>query len=543
MRIALRSRPGRFGLIITALILSIAGIGLATPHIKASSSHNKKEDAFVLENGKIYTFDKHNSVVSAVRIEDNKIVEIGKRVDKKDARVINLKGRTVIPGMVENHVHFVRMGNLVGYDTRELETAFKVSDAQKIIKDKAKKVPSGEFITAMGGMARRQFAEGRFPNLQELDAATSKHPVLLAEGGSGPSQANTKARDILRGLGVAVADDGTIASGTESSRAYSVLATSLTDEHRKRQLQDEAKYAFSVGLTTVMDQHGSTPGAGFLDRATGHDAYLELTRKQDDEGKVLLPRTRFFFPAMNQAELTELLNNRWLNFGNDMAKVSGVGEWAPRDDTYLQSLTAIAQRGAMYHQHLISTQEIEAQLNIIEQVNQQIPVANLHWSLDHISGITPEQIERANKLGIGLAAHSWNYLTSNNGGPAFRTLLDKATVPVGAGLDGARVAPLNPWTGVYYMTTGKNSGGALVNDGQQITREEAVKLYAGPQQGWFSGEENTLGGIGVGRYADLVVLDRNVFDKRQVPDGELRNTKSIMTIVNGRIVHEAGKLN
>jgi hypothetical protein len=98
--------------------------------------------------------------------------------------------------------------------------------------------------------------------------------------------------------------------------------------------------------------------------------------------------------------------------------------------------------------------------------------------MGHIADITPEQIARINKLGVGLGPHPWRYLTANNGGPPFRTILNHATVRVGTGLDGARVAPLNPWTGIYFMVTGRNSGGSLVNDGEQISRLDAVRLYA-----------------------------------------------------------------
>jgi hypothetical protein len=530
-------------IVTVALLVTVLGLGALVTGYVGAHSWRKDTDDIVLVNGNIHTLEKRDVVVSEVRISNNKITDIGRHVDRKNARVIDLKGRTVIPGIVDNHVHFVRMQNLIGHDMREMETAFSVASAQYAVKKKVSSVPQGEFVTAMGGIAQRQFSEGRFPNITELDQAAPKHPVLLAEGGSGPTQANTKAREILRGLGVTVADNGTIAAGAASSQAYEVLAQSLTNEHRKRQLLDESKYAFSVGLTTVGDQHGSTPGAGFLDRATGHDTYLELVRKQEQEGTIQLPRTRFYFPAQQLSELQDILNNRWREYGSDMAKTAGVGEWGPRGADYATALNLMADKHWMFHQHLISAQEIGDHLTALEQMRSSRGVANLkdlHWTLGHIGDITPEQIDRANKLEVGLAPHPWKYLTATSGGPAFRTIVDKATVPVGTGLDGARVAPLNPWTGIYYMVTGKNSGGTLVNDGQQITREEALRMYAGPQQGWFTREENILGGIGVGRYADLVVLEKDFFDKRAVPDEKIRDMKSVLTIVNGQIVHTTG---
>src|SRR5690606_23506320 len=98
----------------------------------------------------------------------------------------------------------------------------------------------------------------------------------------------------------------------------------------------------------------------------------------------------------------------------------------------------------------------------------------------------------------------------NGAGPNWRMIVDLATVPVGSGSDGARVAPINAWSMIYFMTTGRNSGGNLVAEGRTITRKEAIRLYAGPQQGWFSKDTDDWGGIAVGRYADLAVLAADV---------------------------------
>jgi predicted amidohydrolase YtcJ len=103
-------------------------------------------------------------------------------------------------------------------------------------------------------------------------------------------------------------------------------------------------------------------------------------------------------------------------------------------------------------------------------------------------------------------------------------------------MDGAQAAPINPWLNVYYMVTGKNVRGDLINNGQQITRQEAVWLYTGGN-GWFSREENTLGTIEVGRLADLAVLNADVFDPKAVPDDAIRRVHSVMTLLGGKVVH------
>ena len=518
---------------------SAAAAALGSTRLGFASSGKKPKRNVALVNGRIHTLDAHDTVVDSLLIRDGRFALVGGvRQVGDDTEVINLRGHTVIPGIVDNHVHFIRIGNAVGHDERRLETAFTIARAQELIRARAAGVPEGEFITALAGIVRRQFRpEGRFPNLVELDDAAPRHPVLISEGGFG--QANTLGRDRLRSLGVAINDDGTMPN---HGPAYTALAQFLTIESRKRQLLYVEKYAFEIGLTTVMDMHGSTAGAGFMDRITGHDFYLELVREE-----ALSIRTRVFFPEQNDLTLlSAILDNRWREFGSDRHKTVGIGEWAPRSGNYLESLRRIGARGWLYHQHLIGIQEIQAHLDAFRAYRDANPTlpspAELHWNLGHVGDITEAQVLEANELGVGLAPHPWRYLTGNGGGPNSRMILELATVPVGSGLDGARVAPLNPWAGIYYQTTGRNSATAEVAADDRISRTDALRWWCGPQQGWFTKEDNRLGGIAPGRFADLAVLKADVFDTSVVPDEQLRNMSSVLTVVGGDIVHDTGAL-
>jgi predicted amidohydrolase YtcJ len=170
-------------------------------------------------------------------------------------------------------------------------------------------------------------------------------------------------------------------------------------------------------------------------------------------------------------------------------------------------------------------------------VNKEFPITSLRWSIDHVSTIEPPTIERMKKLGVGVRAHGWRVLAGTPGaaGPQYRRLLDSG-IRVGAGLDGAQAAPINPWLHVYYMVTGKNVRGELINPGQQLSRQEAVWLYTGGNS-WFSREDQTLGTIEAGRLADLVVLNADVFDPKAVPDEAVRRVHSVLTMLGGRVVH------
>ena len=127
------------------------------------------------------------------------------------------------------------------------------------------------------------------------------------------------------------------------------------------------------------------------------------------------------------------------------------------------------------------------------------------------------------------------YLGTAGGGPPFRMILDSG-IHMGVGSDAAQVTTLSPWAMMSYMVTGRNAGGELVNAGQQITREEALRLYTA-ENGWFFREEEKLGSIEVGKLGDLAVLSADFFDPSRVPDDQIRRITSALTVVDGKIVH------
>lgn len=534
------SRRGFLGAAGSLAAVAAAGgtPGQAYAAQSAITEDNEGGD-LLLVNGKIHTFDSGDTIVDQILIRAGRFASAGGG-QAGVRQVIDLGGRTVIPGLIDNHCHFVRIGQAAGYDMRRLETAFSINEVQQTIAGYAGQIPAGQWLTALRGLARRQWSDpARHPTLTELDAAAPNHPVVISEGTSG--QTNTRGRDQLRALGVTVSDTGTV----NDDQAYVALSPFITLETRQRELLRAAEYGLSVGLTGFIDEHGNvgTPGtAGFLDRVTGHDHILAVWRAGHLPVRV---RARFGVlpPADDAALLQTYANHRWELLGDDMLRQAGIGEWVPRGTDYQSSLLTIAQRGLQYQQHLITTNEIQEHLDQIQQFAQQNPqfsLPGLHWSAGHIDGITEAQVRQANNLGVGLVPQGWSYLTGTGQGPDFRTIVDTATVPVGTGTDGARVAPLNPWAMVYYMTTGRNSAGTVVNAGRTISRSEALRLYCGPQQGWFSKEEQRWGGIAAGRYADLAVLAGDVFDPTKVSDEQLRRMTSVLTIVHGEVRHATG---
>lgn len=537
--------PARFAMARPALLL------MALAHnYGAAAQYCPEQRNLALVNGQIYAMDDDNTVHNSVLIRGGFFVALDEQdfAQQDCTDVIDLEGRTVIPGLIDNHVHFVRIQNRPGYDTRAIESTFSVAEVLAAISARSLEVPEGELITAIGGIRRWQWAEGRFPSMQELDRAAPNHPVYLSEFGFGPGQVNSAARELLLNAGVQVDGDGAVAEREDTARAYEVLAATLDDEHRRRQLQDVIAWANAVGLTGAMDMSGTVPGVGFLDQSTGYEPIVSLDRA----GQLNL-RTRLYLPALDEdAELRQLqdrLDNSFHNFGSDMLKVIGIGEWSvgrslfnaqPLGDAATDAQRRIAERGWTYHQHLHSPAEIDAHLDVWEALDPEYDLSALRWTAGHMSGVTPELIERVVNLGLGIGAHGQPYSQRGRGGPPWRSIVESNAAAKAAGSDGARISPFNPWLMIYYMVTGRNSAGEITNAEETISRMQAVRLYSSADQGWFTKEEDKLGGIEIGRYADIVVLNANVFDPATVPDDEIRRMRSALTIVGGRIVYSNG---
>jgi predicted amidohydrolase YtcJ len=505
----------------------------------------------LLTNGRIHTMDAKRTIVSKVRIANGRFAEVGDRASASGGctDTIELGGRTVIPGMIDNHFHVQLVGSRPGYETRTLETAFSIAEVQTAIRERARSVPEGAFITTIGGIQPRQFAENRLPTLAELDAAAPRHPVYIHASFNGPSTTNTLGKKFFESRGIEVAGNGLIAINGPAWDALDALRSVWTLADTKRTMQQVFGYFNSVGLTTVHSVLGSQErGPAQYFRAAEQRPMMELKQ----EGKLTL-RLRLYLntgPRVDgkpgNPELRDVLDNHLPDLGDDLVKVGGVGEhivdWplegaVPLGDEYYRTVREIAKSGWQIMEHSFDEANHVARADLWERVNREFPITGLRWSIDHVNTITPRTIERMKALGVGVRAHGFRVLagTAGQAGPPYRTLLDSG-IRVGTGMDGAQASPINPWMHVYYMVTGRNVRGELINVGQQITRQEAVWLYTGAN-GWFSREENSLGTIEPGRLADLVVLDADVFDPKAVPDEAIRRVHSVMTILGGKVVH------
>jgi predicted amidohydrolase YtcJ len=309
------------------------------------------EETIILTKGRIHTMDARTTVADAIAIRNGNVVAVGGRMPSgRGVRTIDLKGRTVVPGLTEPHVHIVSLANRPGYHTI-LENTRSIRQIQETLAARRKNVPEGAWITSMGGWHPNQWAEHRHPTLKELDDAVPDRPVFLYERFTGPVVTNSLGRKYFDSMDAAapvhpdvkkvnVSATGAIAGvgfagGGPAATALFYLRRLQTFEDRRRSTIDAMNYSVQLGLTSHLDDVlFPTPGPlhpaqilSNLDQYKMYDPWLELHH----ERKTIVRLQMNFL--QNQAdpalpELKERLRNQFQFFGDDMMKTGSIGEWA-----------------------------------------------------------------------------------------------------------------------------------------------------------------------------------------------------------------------
>ena len=482
-----------------------------------------------LINGKFLTMDDKNSVASAVAIRNGRIAEIGRHAQAIGpcAQTINLRGATVIPGLIDSHVHFIRCGINPGHEVRIIETATSIPELQQMISDRARTVPVGDFISCVGGWNRNGFDEKRLPTPSELDAAAPQNPVYLSEtGGGGQAVTNTSGIAFFQSRGVTVDPSTGI---LPAAQGLAALQAVQTEEDKQRGTAEVMDFASSLGLTMVHD-HGGLSGLAPYQYA------LNLWR----QGNLKVRQRPFFWSGDDpgfSAVQARIVNN-FNRLGDDFWRTNGVGERINTSTTntgFVDACVFAAENGWTLTQHSSTLAEIQFHISAYQEAAKRGPIDEFRWSLCHVNNITDDLIQAVVDLGIGVNIQGTSYTSAGSAtpsGPPFRKLLD-AGIPAGGGSDATNVAALNPWLMMYYMTTGKNNAGAVINAGQTISRLEALRLYT-IGSAYLSFDDDRLGTIEKGKLADLVVLSD---DPLTVSDDRLRKISSVLTLQAGKLVY------
>jgi predicted amidohydrolase YtcJ len=543
------------------VMLAIAGVLLA----------QQPAPDLVLSNGKIITVDERFTIAQAVAIKGDRVVAAGTNQEMAqlagaNTRRIDLMGRAVIPGLIDNHIHLLRAAA-----TWLRELRFDGVESRKraieMLRARAKAAGPGEWIYNIGGWAHPQFADDPKPfTREELDQIAPDNPVALQES---YYQVFLNSR-ALQALGIeANAPDprdfvkGSIlrdASGRPTGVIRGDIPATRAVASRLPKVAPEQLEASSRALVEDMNRAGLTsvgvPGcnADVLEifqkwkardqlnvRIFCIDGLAAGNPEQVDRAVGQIPRIKLF-------QGDSFIDN--IFFGESVYQPLHDPMFALKSDPKPDQLEQwrrmameIAKAGLPLHVHAELHDTIDAFLDQIEAVNKEHPIQSLRWTLAHVNQINAPQLERMKKLGMYAAVHPWAVINGaimheEFGDGAYDmpplSTIQNSGIQWGLGTDGTAANQYLPFTTLYFAVTGKMAGGVKVNR-QSIGREDALIAHT-RKNAYLIFQENNLGSIQPGKLADLVVLDR---DYLTVPADQIRNIKPVMTMVGGRIVYDA----
>jgi len=563
----------RLALFFLSLTLMACGSGAEVDF--ARSLAVKAPADMVLRGGKILTVDHHFSIVEAVAIRDGHFVAVGTDRDMRpliapSTKVIDLAGRTVIPGLIDSHIHATAAG-LTWESELHWQSLRTLADGLRQIAIAAKTKPPGSWIVVGGGWVPTQFAERRFPSRAELDALAPKHPVYIQYLNQGALL--NRAALAAVGIGSSTADPagvkferhpntreltGWLQGEPAWEFAYQKIPRPTLDRVRQS-LRDCFLELNRLGVTSIGDLQ--TDGVNFAHRRL----LGEMARSGD------LPLRVDFYVAANEpgAELEQfkiaaealkrLPQNDLFRFAGFVApKLHGIDDRdTPTDskravidgaarERFRRAVRFFAEGG--YNFHVPSTQDRGARqlLDILEQVQGTTPFTRQRISFAGLEDAAPETIGRIKKLGGAIAlidrmaltgeryAELWGIEKTRNT-PPLRELLG-SDIRLSAGTGAFRSGNYSPMLALWWLNTGMTMAGtSLRRPSQNLSREEALRLYTSGGA-WLVYQEGRKGSIEPGKFADLAVLNA---DYMTVPADQIRTLESLITMVGGRIVHAA----
>ena len=549
--------------VVAVFLFALIGIDTARAQIQAPAPDT------ILINGKLVVYD--GPAAQALAVRDGKIAAIGdassiRALAGPSTRVIDLAGRTVIPGLIDSHIHAIRAGLTYATEVHWFGVR-TLKEALDRIRTAAKTAPKGSWLVVAGGWNARQFREDRRPTQAEITAAAPDHRVyvqllythvLLDPGGADALAISDKAGNSEWAARLTVERDkdgnpsGWLAG---DNRAISDLYNLLPRPTFAQKL--EGTRAFFRALNAMGITGVSDPGGYNIEIAD----YQPLFQVWREHGLTLRVRYSLSAPRRNREleDFKALTQTRPMGFGDDWLRFNGIGEnvtWGLYNndnpsDAQKQQLYEVLRwavsRGmtATFHWH--NDRPVHHLLDVLARVNAETPIAKLRWSIAHLNDASPETLKRLKTMGMGWLVQNAFYFRGEaflgqRGADAARLVPPLASalrlkLPVGGGTDAHRVMGPNPFVSLQWMLDGKTISGVAMRAPEELpTRIEALRLYT-QGSAWFSFEENARGALAVGQLADLAVLSR---DYLSVPIGEIGGTVSLLTMVGGRIVYAAG---
>ncbi len=452
----------------------------------------------ILHNGAITTLDDGHPQVSAVSIAGGRIVAVGGeellKTAGKTTKRIDLKGRRVIPGLNDSHLHVIRGGLNYNMELR-WDGVPSLADALAMLREQARRTPPPQWVRVIGGWTEFQFAERRMPTLEEINQVAPDTPVFVlhlydrAIVNGAALRALGYTRETPDPPGGQIQRDnagnptGLLIAKPNAMILYASLAKgpklSYSDQvNSTRQFMRELN---RLGLTSAIDA-----GGGFQNYPDDYKVIEDLAGK----GELTLRIAYNLFTQHPKGELADF--SRWVKMtspgkGDDFYRMNGAGEMLvfsaadfedflePRPDLppimeqeLSQVVRLLVENRWPFRLHATYDESISRFLDVFEGVNRDVPFKGLRWFFDHAETITPRNLERVKALGGGIAiqdrmAFQGEYFQDRYGKaaaehtPPIRRMLEMG-IPVGAGTDATRVASYNPWVSLYWLVTRPDCG-------------------------------------------------------------------------------------
>ena len=569
----------RLKLLIGIMVLA----GLANAHAQAKQETSGAD--LIVHNARIFTGNPAQPAASALAVKGGRIYSVGTDAEvmglkNASTRVIDSRGRRLIPGIIDAHTHVLNEG---GYNyTLRWEGVPTLRRALAMLSEQAKRTPEGHWVKVIGGWSPYQFEEGRFPTMEELRRAVPDRP-LIVQYAYNRGFLNQKAMELLK-VGT---DKFPEIPGTEFEKdaqgrltgivhgytflfiAFETMVPQLSFDEEVSSLVQTVHSLNRVGVTSIVDN-----GTGFRGYPKALPTVNALIR--DNRLNVRMPFVDIQFDTaagfnMVDAQLTAITKTAPISPGANLHPrlthghvYRGAGELLSADvhdhenfdrpavivdpnkmrELVERDVSKLVQRRIPFREHISYDENITPFLDALEKLNEKMPLDGLRWSIEHAETISPANIAKVKALGGGIALdtkmalHGDGFIKTHGREkalqtPRLRQLVDSG-IPLAMTTDAFRAASFNPWVGISWMVSGKSvSGTEVLARDNRLSRAEALRLFT-RSAAWFLNAESEMGMIAPGHLADFVLLDRDYFE---VPEGQIKDIASSLTVMDGLVVY------
>jgi len=533
------------------------------------SCSNPDQPDIILYNARIVTLDVDNTVAEAMAIKDGLVVAVGTNEDilaLGSAAEYDLAGRTVVPGLGDNHYHSIGGGPGV-----DLSGTRRMQDLLDAIAARAAASGPDEVIITNSNWHEGQLSEQRLPYRDDLDQAAPNHPVVVVRGGHEYilNSAGLKYWNITRSV---PEPEGGHIGRYEDGR----LNGELVDQAKTLvTLPEQPAQSFEALVTALADEYRQLNAAGLTNiRYAGGSPELYQTIQALKERDQLTVRVNFLFRVPNAAkpeDLDRLIDtwgakqgdgDDWLRIGGVKMMVDGgyeggwLGEpyeepWGKKgaykglqtmpSEAYTQLVSDLNNRGWRVATHAVGDAAIDLVLDAYEQANENKTIQDQRWSIEH--GFLPraDQFPRMRKLGLLVSAQSHLYVAGPSLIKYWGTERARMVTPVKTYLDegillstgtDSPVNPYNPFWTLYHFITRNTINAGKLGDGQRIDRVTALRLSTLGNAA-LTFDEDARGSLESGKFADLTVLSNDILS---CPENQIEDITVVMTIVGGQVV-------